>query len=650
MNIIFRNIDIEHFRSIEKAVVPLSNQGIVIVRGINEYEDKATSNGSGKSSIFEAIVFALFEETSSGEKTVSNRITGQGYSIKLDFDVDNNHYTILRQCSGSKSNVTLYKNDVDISARNKTDTNKLIESILGISKNLFLDSVFLSQNISTNLASLSPTARKERLEILTNTDQLINDFKEKLKQKQLDYENKRVELQLEQNKLNGNKEALSNQINNLQLKLQEIDYKIQQRDQLGNIDTINNEIETANKNIEIQKYDLQQKDIEIEQCEQDIKEFRDTGNNDITLKDKLVADINGKSSEIQQQNNEINMLEYEINQSSTIINRENFEIDKVKNSDTCPTCGRKYENVNEDHINNIINEHQNNINNELEKQKQLQDKITTTKGLIVNLTQEQMNIQNELNNVNIKINEFNEILNQKEDKRRRLTSERQMITNNILQINNLIQSLQGKKEQILSFDVGNKDEVIRMQQDVQNQINEIDDKVKTYEDKLTENNNYIESIKHSLQLVTKDFRTYLLQNSIQYLNQQLFKYSHQLFSNDKDIIQISDNDTKLDIKLGQAPYESLSGGEKTRVNIALLLAQKSLASIVGNITCNMIILDEILGYCDAEAETNVVNLITSELNTLESIFMISHKEIPIGYDTELTVIKNKDGLTSIKTY
>ena len=650
MNIVFKSVDIEHFRSIEKAFVPLSNQGIVIVRGINEYEDKATSNGSGKSSIFEAIVFALFEETSGGEKVVSNRITGQGYSIKLDFDVDNNHYTILRQCSGSKSNVTLYKNDVDISARNKTDTNKLIESILGISKSLFLDSVFLSQSISTNLASLSPTARKERLEVLTNTDQLINDFKEKLKQRQLDYENKRVELQLEQNKLNGNKEALLNQINNLQLKLQEIEYKIQQRDQLGNIDTINNEIDTANKNIEIQKYDLQQKDIEIENCEQEIKEFRNTGNDDIALKDKLVADINSKLSEIQKQNNEINMLEYEINQSNTIINRENFEIDKVKNSDTCPTCGRKYENVNEDHINNIINEHQNNISNELDKQKQLQDKMEITKGLIENLTQEQTAIQNELNNVNIKISQFNDILNQKEDKRRRLTSERQIITNNILQINNQIQSLQGKKEQILSFDVGNEDEVIKMQQDVQNQINEIDDKVKTYEDKLTENNNYIESIKHSLQLVTKDFRTYLLQNSIQYLNQQLFKYSNQLFSNSKDIIQISDNDTKLDIKLGQAPYESLSGGEKTRVNIALLLAQKSLASIVGNITCNMIILDEILGYCDAEAETNVVNLITSELNTLESIFMISHKEIPIGYDTELTVIKNKDGLTSIKTY
>ena len=74
MNIRFKSIDITNFRSIDKANVILENQGTVIVKGINEYEDKATSNGSGKSSIFEAIIFALFEETSSGEKDVSNRI------------------------------------------------------------------------------------------------------------------------------------------------------------------------------------------------------------------------------------------------------------------------------------------------------------------------------------------------------------------------------------------------------------------------------------------------------------------------------------------------------------------------------------------------------------------------------------------------
>ena len=86
MNLRFDSIDIESFRSIDRAVVDLSNQGTVIVKGINEYEDNATSNGSGKSSIFEAIIYALFEETSSGEKDVANRIKGNGFTITLTFE------------------------------------------------------------------------------------------------------------------------------------------------------------------------------------------------------------------------------------------------------------------------------------------------------------------------------------------------------------------------------------------------------------------------------------------------------------------------------------------------------------------------------------------------------------------------------------
>ena len=93
MNIKFKTIDIQNFRSIDKAVVTLQNQGTVLVKGINEYEDKATSNGSGKSSIFEAIIFCLFEETSSGEKDVENRILCNGFTIKLEFIIDNINYT-----------------------------------------------------------------------------------------------------------------------------------------------------------------------------------------------------------------------------------------------------------------------------------------------------------------------------------------------------------------------------------------------------------------------------------------------------------------------------------------------------------------------------------------------------------------------------
>ena len=104
MDIRFKELDIENFRSINKAHIVLENQGTVIVRGINEYEDNATSNGSGKSSIFEAIVFALFEETSSGEKDVANRIINNGFCINLKLEIDGIEYTIVRESKkGNKS-------------------------------------------------------------------------------------------------------------------------------------------------------------------------------------------------------------------------------------------------------------------------------------------------------------------------------------------------------------------------------------------------------------------------------------------------------------------------------------------------------------------------------------------------------------------
>ena len=97
MNIKFEDIQIENFRSIEKAHINLQSQGNVIVKGINEYEDNATSNGSGKSRIFEAIVYALFEETRSGEKDVANRINNKGFIINLNLNIDGIKYTIVRE-------------------------------------------------------------------------------------------------------------------------------------------------------------------------------------------------------------------------------------------------------------------------------------------------------------------------------------------------------------------------------------------------------------------------------------------------------------------------------------------------------------------------------------------------------------------------
>ena len=652
MDIRFKELDIENFRSIDKAHIVLENQGTVIVKGINEYEDNATSNGSGKSSIFEAIVFALFDETSSGEKDVANRIINNGFCINLKLEIDGIEYTIVKESKkGNKSIVVLYKNDVDISARNKTDTNKLIQDLLGINKNIFLDSVFLSQSVSTNLASLSPTQRKERLEILTNTDITINNFKEKLKEQQTDFESICVDIEKNINKIQGNMDSLQNQKQNIQIKIDEINEQIRQRDSLGNIEDIEKQLNELQQTLD--NYKVQINDLDnniITDIEKQIEDKRLEGEENRNQKSELEKQLNDKRQEYNNIQLDITSVQSQISYYKSDIIKINEQIEEIKNSDKCPTCGRKYENSNEEHIKQKIESYNKDIES-YNKQVQDMTKEVEEKNKQLELVQKEgiklhsqvEEIDNLVQQNNNEVKQIEDIKKQKIQEKFNLQQQQQVIEQNI-------QNLRDKKEQILSFKVGNIEEFKQMLLDTDNNLQTMQKDLEVKQEELETNNNYVGSIKHSLQLVTKDFRTYLLQNSITYLNTLLKSYSTKLFSNDKDIIHITQDDTKLNIQLGDATYESLSGGEKTRVNIALLLAQKSLASTIGNISCNIIILDEILGYCDAQAEENVINLITMELESLESIYMVSHKEIPIAYDTQLIVIKNKSGLSNIRCY
>lgn len=650
MNIMFKSIELQGFRSIDKASITLNNQGIVIVKGINKYEENASSNGSGKSSIFEGIVYALFEETSSGEKTVENRILRNGFKIKLILDIDGITYTIYREGKNNKSNVILYKNDIDISARTKSDTNKLILQLIGISKSVFLDSIVLSQSVSTNLASLQPTARRERLEVLTNTDANVAVFKDKLKERQTFYEDQCNQLQNKIAELNGICTSLNEQKITIQSKINYINSQIEERNKLGNIDEINNQINGYTNQINEWQNEINEIEINITNIDNDINESRKTGDVYINQKQLINNDINNLNSKIQEYSNQINLLEYQNKQCDNEINRYRNEIEKVKNSDTCPTCGRKYDNVDDSHIQSVIKEYENNINIQNENHQLNNDKINNQYDNINEVNNQINDLKKKLVDIDNNINEFNNKLIEKDNNKKEFLQNKQFINNNITTYNNCIKDLEGRKEKINSFQIGNINEFKDMLNDIESKYLDTSNQINDLNNTLNDNMNYLNSTKHMLQLVVKEFRTYLLNNSIVYLNKVLEQYSISLFSNSGDIIRIDSENNKLDIYLGQAPYESLSGGEKTRVNIALLLAQKSLAQITGNISCNIIILDEILGYCDGHAEEVVIDLITKDLDSLESIYMISHKEIPIGYDKEIIIVKEPSGLSNVKSY
>ena len=94
----FKHLKVHGFLSLGDVELDLDNQGHVLVKGFNENpKDNASSNGSGKSSLHNAIAWVLTGETVNGLKTnISNIYLNDGCFGTLSFYIDKDNYEITR--------------------------------------------------------------------------------------------------------------------------------------------------------------------------------------------------------------------------------------------------------------------------------------------------------------------------------------------------------------------------------------------------------------------------------------------------------------------------------------------------------------------------------------------------------------------------
>lgn len=178
-------------------------------------------------------------------------------------------------------------------------------------------------------------------------------------------------------------------------------------------------------------------------------------------------------------------------------------------------------------------------------------------------------------------------------------------------------------------------------------ISEISNNIDT-EDKTINDISYkLDIISHCRQLVTKPFRNFLLEKSIDFMNNRLQTYSKFLFCNSSDVVSLKADSQRLDILLGDVLYDTLSGGEQRRVDIPLMLAQRDLASAIAGASCNILILDEILESMDETATQITLSLLEQQSKNVESMFLISHNNYSLPADYVLTVVKNDSRVASV---
>ena len=156
----------------------------------------------------------------------------------------------------------------------------------------------------------------------------------------------------------------------------------------------------------------------------------------------------------------------------------------------------------------------------------------------------------------------------------------------------------------------------------------------------------LEILQHSIRLANNQFKSYLLENIVNLLNKKLSELSVSLFEN--EVIRI-DGDNKLDIYIGDKTYEQCSGGEQRRVDVAIIIAQRFLAQQMNAISANILILDEVFDGLDDTSFGIVLDLLSDEIQDVESTFIISHRDIKeIPFDKIITVTKNENQISDIE--
>ena len=144
-------------------------------------------NGSGKSTIFEAILFALYGELKNkGSKDLirnSSVTEKEPVSVSLEFEFDGLNYKVVREFRGKalSANAKFYKNEELITTGAKEVTNSIVK-LVKMSKDAFMHTLFASQKELTSLSNLKPEDRKRMIRKLLGLEK-IDVIETKLKEK-----------------------------------------------------------------------------------------------------------------------------------------------------------------------------------------------------------------------------------------------------------------------------------------------------------------------------------------------------------------------------------------------------------------------------------------------------------------------------------
>jgi DNA repair exonuclease SbcCD ATPase subunit len=176
---------IENFLSIEKADLELDRRGLLLIQGVNQDDPSAKSNGAGKSSVVDALCWALYGVTARGASgdAVVNDVAKKSTVVRIMLSDGADNYKIerYRKHPKFKNETHVWKMDpvnptggvsTPLHKATEKETQEVLTDIIGSSLEVFQASVYAGQEKMPDLPGMTDKFLKTLVEEAAGTEVL----------------------------------------------------------------------------------------------------------------------------------------------------------------------------------------------------------------------------------------------------------------------------------------------------------------------------------------------------------------------------------------------------------------------------------------------------------------------------------------------
>lgn len=629
-------------------------------------------NGAGKSSIIDAITFALFgKHTRKSSKGLIKRGTNQGFA-KVNFSVNGKNYEAVRKIDSkgtlsAKFSEIIEDERIEIAAGERKQFGESmteeIEKRIGLDFEKLKIASIVQQGELNAIINAKPKEFKELLNAIIGIDKLdvasesmktVNkEFRQNIRDK-IGYDDTHIEIlsrELEKHQkeieeatpkkdqLQSNREKLKKEVDELRRRIEIETPKI---DKINQIESRKRElIEYAKEAIHEIRREISENERKIRDCEGCFESA--------SLKGNLESKIQKVEEAVEDTLNKIQEMK---NQTASLKEKRILASKLQLKDNKCPVCDSNVEKLNllfqEEHLKEELESLQERIASKEkeqqmynEKRRKFTAKLQSARDAEATLRAHSINSKEELD----KIEEYVKIKKQNIEKI-------PIISNvNLLEISQIdshtkviFEHISKLESETKGFDEQEFLDLKKAVNQKQTDLSQIDQQVGAISEKISKGNEQIKIIENAISELTivKEYVINLddIQNNIfsrdgpvatslrsWALNAISAKASEYLTLLNTKIQRIQLTEKARDIsiicnsKTEELDLESLSGGEKVSVALALRLG---MASLLGASKLNLMILDEPTTHLDSERKKSLVGVLSQLSN-------ISNSDTPMQF-------------------